>query len=83
VAELFCAFGTVASAEGLKISGIFVISSIFDPSALSAVVSTSLTESNFGITADYPVLCAGGIVSFVLAAEEAPPPNSGITAGSM
>jgi hypothetical protein len=28
-AKLFCVFGTIASVEGLKISGIFVISSFF------------------------------------------------------
>jgi hypothetical protein len=76
----FCAFGTVASVEGLKIYGIFAISSIFDPSAF---VSTSSTESNFGIIAGSSVLYAGGTVSFVSAAEEAPSPNSGTTAGSM
>jgi hypothetical protein len=83
VAELFCAFGTVASIEGLKISGIFVISPIFDPSALSAVASTSLTESNFGIMVGSQVFYAGRTVSFVSADEEAPSPNSGITVGSM
>jgi hypothetical protein len=84
-AEPFCAFGMGTSDEGLKISGIFVISSIFDPSALSlsAFVSTSSTEGNFGIIAGSSVLYAGGIVSFVLAAEEVPSPNSGITASSM
>jgi hypothetical protein len=82
-AKLFCTFGTVASVEGLKISGIFVISSIFDPSVLSAVVSTSLIEGNFGIIAGSSVLCAGGAVSFVSVAEEAPSSNLGITTGSM
>jgi hypothetical protein len=81
--ELFCTFDIVASIEGLKISGIFYISSIFDPSVLSAVVSTSLTEGNFGIIAGSSVLWAGGAVSSVLTAEEAPSSNPGITAGSM
>jgi hypothetical protein len=83
VVELFCVFGTVASVEGLKISGIFVISPNFDPSALSVVASTGLTESNFGIMAGSPVSYVGGAVSFVSPAEEAPSPNSGITVGSM
>jgi hypothetical protein len=71
--------------KGSKICGIFVISSIFDPLALSlsAFISTSSTEGNFGIIAGSSVLCAGGTFSFVLAAEEAPSPNSGITVGSM
>jgi hypothetical protein len=70
VAELFCVFGAVASVEGLKISGIFVTSSVFDLSALSlsTFVSTSSTEGAFGIIAGSSVLCTGGIVSLVSAA---------------
>jgi hypothetical protein len=85
VVEFFCVFGTVATVQGLKFSGIFATSSIFDPSALSlsAFVSTSSTEGNFGIIAGSSVLYAGGTISFVLAAEEVPSPNSGITVGSM
>jgi hypothetical protein len=83
MAEPFCTFGTVAFVGGLKISGIFVISSIFGPSALSAFISTSSTQSNFGITAGSSVLCADGTISFVSAAEEALSPNSGIMVGSM
>jgi hypothetical protein len=81
MAEPFCTFGNVAFIGGLKISGNFVISSIFDPSALSVFVSTSLTESNFGTAADSSVLYVDGTVSFDLAAEEALSQNSGITAG--
>jgi hypothetical protein len=84
VAELFCAFGTITSDEGLKISGTF-ISSIFDSSTLpfSAFVPTSSAEGIFGSVAGSSILYAEGTVSFVLAAEEVPSPNSGITAGSM
>jgi hypothetical protein len=85
VAEHFCVFDAIASVEGFKISSIFVISSIYDPSALSllAFVSTSSTEGTFGIIAGSSVLYTGGIVSFVLATEEVPSPNSGIVASSM
>jgi hypothetical protein len=85
VAELFCAFSAVASIEGLKIHGIFVTSSVFDLSVLSLItfVSTSSTEGTFGIIAGSSVLCMGGTVSLDSAAEEASPPNSGTTAGSM
>jgi hypothetical protein len=84
VAELFCAFGTVTSDEGLKISGTFIYS-IFDssPLPLPAFVSTSSAKGSFGIVAGSSILCAGGTVYFVLAAEEAPSSNSGIAAGSM
>jgi hypothetical protein len=82
-AEPFCVFGIVASVGGLKISGIFYISSIFGPLALSAFVSTSSIEGNFGVTAGSSVLCVDEIVSFVSAAEVAPSPNSGIAVGSM
>jgi hypothetical protein len=84
VAELFCAFGTVTFDEGLKISGTF-ISSIFDSLALPlpAFVSTSSAEGSYDIVSGSSILCAGGTISFVLAAEEAPSPNSGIAAGSM
>jgi hypothetical protein len=85
VAELFCVFGIIASVEGLKISGIFVISSVFDFSALSlsTFVSTSSTEGTFGIIAGSSVLCMGGTISLDSAAEEASPQNSGTTTGSM
>ena len=72
VAELFCVFGTVASVEGFKVSGIFVNSLISSPSALSAFVSTSLIESSFDILAGSSILCAGRAISFALTAKEAP-----------
>jgi hypothetical protein len=82
-AEAFCTFGNFASAGGLKISGIYTISSIFGSSALPILISTSPTVSTFGITVGSSVICALGTVSFVSAAEEVPSPNSGITAGSI
>ena len=83
-AELFCAFGAVTSDEGLKISNTFV-SPIFDSSALSlsAFVSTSSTEGAFDVIAGSSAFYAGGAGSLNSAAEEAPPPNSGTTVGSM
>jgi hypothetical protein len=77
VAKFFCVFGTVASVEGLKISGIFAISSFFYPSdlSLSAFVSTSSTVGTFGITAGSSVFCVGGAVSFVSIAKDVPVPN--------
>jgi hypothetical protein len=85
MAELFSAFNTVASVEGLKISGIFVTPSVFDHLALSlsTFVSTSSTEGAFGITADSSTFCVGEAGSFGSAAEEALPPNSDTTAGSI
>jgi hypothetical protein len=63
--EPFCIFGIVASAEGLKIFGIFYPSVL----SLSAFVSTSSIEGSFGITAGSSVLYAdGGAISFALAA---------------
>jgi hypothetical protein len=78
-------FGIVASLEGLKISSIFVISSVFDFLALSlsTFVSTSSIEGTFGIIAGSSVLYVGGIVSLDSAAEEVSPPNSRTTVGSM
>jgi hypothetical protein len=83
-AKLFCAFGTVTSAEGLKISNIFV-PSIFGSSALSLLVfdSASSAEGAFGMIAGSSVFYVGGMCSFGLAAEEVFPPNSGTTAGSI
>jgi hypothetical protein len=85
MAELFCALSAVASVEGLKVPGIFVTSSVVDPSALSlsTFVSTSSTEGAFGIIAGSSALYIGGAVSLDSAAEEASPPNSGTTAGSI
>jgi hypothetical protein len=82
VAELFCAFGIVTSDEGLKISGTF---SIFDSSALllPTFVSSSSAKGSFEVVAGSSIRCAGGAVSLVLVAEEAPSPNSGIAAGSI
>jgi hypothetical protein len=75
-AKLFCAFGTVTSAEGLKISSIFV-PSIFGSSALSLSVfdSASSAEGTFGIIAGSSAFCVGGMGSFGSAAEEVSPPN--------
>jgi hypothetical protein len=85
VAELFCASSAVASVEGLKIPGIFVTSSVFYLSTLSLLifVSTSSTEGAFGIIVGSSVFYMGGTNSLDLVAEEASPPNSGTTAGSM
>jgi hypothetical protein len=90
MAELFSAFSTVASVEelkipGLKIPDIFVTSSVFYPSALSlsTFISISSAEGAFGITVGSSIFCVGGIGSFGSAAEEASPPNSGTTAGSI
>jgi hypothetical protein len=85
MAELFSAFSTVASVEGLRIPGIFVASSVFDLSAssLSTFISISSIKGAFGITADSSIFCVGGAGSFGSAAEEASPPNSGTTAGSI
>jgi hypothetical protein len=81
--EPICTFGTVAYVGGLKISSIFIISSIFGSSALSTFVSTSLTVSTFGITAGSSVLYAVGTISLISVAEEVPAPNSGTMAGLM
>jgi hypothetical protein len=85
VAELFSAFNVVASVEGLKIPGIFVISSVFYLSALSlsTFVSTSSNEGAFGIIIGSSSFYVGGAGSLGSAAEEASPPNSGTTAGSI
>jgi hypothetical protein len=83
-AKLFCAFGAVTSDEGLKISNTFV-SPIFDSSALSLSVfdSARSTEGAFGIIAGSSAFCVGGMGSLGSTAEEASPPNSGTTAGSI
>jgi hypothetical protein len=49
-AEVFCTFDSFASVGGLKISGIFIIYSIFASSALSTLASTGSTKGVFGIT---------------------------------
>jgi hypothetical protein len=84
VAELFCAFGAVTSDEGLKISNTFV-SPIFDSLALSLSVfdSARSIEGAFGIIAGSSSFYVGGMGSLGSAAEEASPPNSGTTAGSI
>jgi hypothetical protein len=83
-AELFCAFGTVTSDEGLKVSSAFV-SSIFGFSALSFSIfgSARSSEASFGIVADSPAFCVGGMGYLGLVAEEVSPPNSGTTADSI
>jgi hypothetical protein len=82
--DFFCAFGTVTSAEGLKISNIFV-SSVFGSSALSlpAFDSASSAEDAFGMVAGSSAFCVGGMGSFDSAAEEIFSPSSGTTAGSI
>jgi hypothetical protein len=84
VAELFYAFDTVTSDEGLKIFSAFV-SSIFGFSALSFSVfdSARSTEAAFGIITGSPAFCIGGMGSLRSTAEEASPPNSGTIAGSI
>jgi hypothetical protein len=81
--EPVCTFGTVALVGALKISGIFIISSISGLSALSTFVSTSLAVGIFGITAGSLVLCVAEAVSFLSATEDVPAPNSGTMVGSM
>jgi hypothetical protein len=72
IAELFSAFNTVAYAEGLRISGIFAASSVFYFSDLSSItlVSISLDEGTFGITAGSLISCVGGACSFASATAE-------------
>jgi hypothetical protein len=82
-AEVFCIFGRSASIGSLRNFGVFVILSIFGSSSFLALSSADSAICIFGIIAGSSVLCAGGTISFVLAAEEAPSPNSGIAAGSM
>jgi hypothetical protein len=83
-ARPFCVFGTVTSAEELKISNIFV-SLIFGSSALplSAFDSASSAEGTFGIIVGSSAFYVGEVGSFGLAAEEVSLPNSGTTAGSI
>jgi hypothetical protein len=83
-AELFFAFSTVTSDEGLKIYSAFV-SSIFGFSALSFSVfdSARSSEASFGIVAGSLVFYVGGMGSLGSAAEEVSPPNSGTTVGSI
>jgi hypothetical protein len=83
-AKLFCAFGIVTSAGGLKIYNIFV-PSVFGSSTLSLSIfdSASSAEGTFGIMADSSAFCVEGMGSFGSAAEEVSPPNSGTTAGSI
>jgi hypothetical protein len=82
--KLYCAFGTVTSVEGLKISNIFY-PSIFGSSDLSLSVfdSASSAEGTFGIMAGPSAFCVGRMRSFGSATEEVSPPNSGTTAGSI
>ena len=62
-----------------SIFGIFIISSIFDFSALSTLASTDSTMGTFGITVASLVLYAIEAVSVASVAEEDPAPNSGTT----
>jgi hypothetical protein len=70
-ARPFCIFGTVTSAEGLKIYDIFV-ASVFGSSALSLPVFASAcsAEGAFGMVPGSPAFCVGGIGSFGAAVEE-------------
>jgi hypothetical protein len=81
--EAFCTFGSFASVEGLRLSDIFIISSIYGPSALSSLALADSTVGIVGTTIGSSVLCTIGTISFASTAEEVPLPNSGITAGSM
>jgi hypothetical protein len=82
--NLFCAFSTVTSDEGLKISSALV-SSIFGFAALSFSVfdSTRSTEASFDIIAGSSIFCVGGMGSLGSAVEEVSPPNSDTTPGSI
>jgi hypothetical protein len=82
-AEAFCIFGRFASVGGLRIFGIFIISSTFGSSALSTLSSTHSTVCVFDITVGSSALYAIGAVCIASAAEEDPAPKSGTTAGSI
>jgi hypothetical protein len=85
IAELFSAFSIVTSAEGFRISGIFVVPSVFDLSVSpsSTLVSISLVEGAFGVVAGSSAFYIGGVGSVGAAVEEVSPPNSDIVAGSI
>jgi hypothetical protein len=69
-AEGFCAFSRFAPVGGLKIFGIFIISSTFDSSAFSTSPLTGSIVCIFGITVGSTVLCAIGAVCVASTAEE-------------
>jgi hypothetical protein len=82
-AEAFCTFGSSASFEGLRISGIFFVSSAYGSSALSSLDMVGLTVGTFGTTVGSSVLCTIKAAFSASAAEEVPAPNSGTTTGSI
>jgi hypothetical protein len=82
-AEVFCTFDSFTSVGGLRIFGIFIISSTFAFSTLSTLASTDLAMGIFGVTVASLVLYAIEAVSVASAAEEDPTPNSGTTTGSV
>jgi hypothetical protein len=71
IAGPFWVFGTSTSAEGLKISDVFV------PSALGSSILSA-----FGVAVNSSVFCAG-VGSLASVAEEVSPTNSGTMAGSI
>jgi hypothetical protein len=81
--EAFCTFGSFAFVGGLRIYGIFIISSIGGSSALSYLALVGPTVCVFGITAGSSTLCVIGAICLASVVEEDPSPNLGTTAGSM
>src|SRR5699024_3640668 len=79
----FCIFGKFASTGGLRISGIFTVSSTFDSSVISSLASAGPTVGTFGITIDSSALCTMEAACFASVVEEVPSPNSGTIDGSI
>jgi hypothetical protein len=82
-AEAFCTFGSFASVEGLSISGIFIVSSVYGFSAFSSLEMVGPTIGTFDITVGSSALCTIGAVCVASAAEEDPTPKSGTMVGSI
>jgi hypothetical protein len=82
-AEAFCAFGGFAYVEGLRISGIFIVSSAYGSSALSSLHMVGPTVGTFDTTVGSLALCTIRAVCFASTAEEDPTPKSGTTTGSI
>jgi hypothetical protein len=71
-AEAFCTFGSFASVEGLRISGIFIVSSVCGSSAFSSLEMAGPTIGTFGTLVGSSALCTIGAVCVASAAEEDP-----------
>jgi hypothetical protein len=81
--EVFCTFGEPSAPSGLRISGIFVTFFTYGSLVLLSLALAGSTVAIFGTTLGSTALCIIETLSFALAAEEVPSPNSGITASSM